>query len=133
MTWTPQSLPADHPPVQSGEVGVLLVNLGTPDAPDAGSVRRYLKEFLSDPRVVEIPQLLWQPILRGAILTTRPKQSAHAYQQIWTDRGSPLAVITADQAAALQARLGAEEGERRCGSITPCVTARPRLPIGCRR
>ena len=109
MTWTPQSLPADHPPVQSGGVGVLLINLGTPDAPDAGSVRRYLKEFLSDPRVVEIPQLLWQPILRGAILTTRPKQSAHAYQQIWTDRGSPLAVITADQAAALQARLGGED------------------------
>ena len=57
-------------------IGVLIINLGTPDAPDAASVRRYLGEFLSDPRVVEIPQLLWQPILRGPILLTRPAKSA---------------------------------------------------------
>ncbi len=87
-------------------VGVLLINLGTPDAPTPEAVRRYLAEFLSDPRVVEIPALIWQPILRGAVLTTRPKKSAHAYAQVWTERGSPLAVITADQASALQARLG---------------------------
>lgn len=87
-------------------IGVLLVNLGTPDAPDAPSVRKYLAEFLSDRRVVEIPQILWQPILRGIILTTRPKKSAHAYQQVWTDAGSPLAVITRAQADALQAALG---------------------------
>ena len=73
MTHRPQHLPSDHPPVKSGAVGVLLVNLGTPDAPDAGSVRRYLAEFLSDRRVVEIPALLWQPLLRGIILNTRPK------------------------------------------------------------
>lgn len=98
--------PADHPPVRSGRVGVLLVNLGTPDAPDRRSVRRYLAEFLSDRRVVEIPPLIWQPILRGAVLTTRPKKSAHAYGQVWTEEGSPLAAITARQAAKLQERLG---------------------------
>ena len=101
-----QRLPADHPPVKSGRIGVLLTNLGTPDAPDARSVKRYLAEFLSDRRVVEIPPIAWQPILRGIILNTRPRKSAHAYQQVWTERGSPLAVITQDQAAALQERLG---------------------------
>ena len=98
--------PADHPEVAAPRVGVLLVNLGTPDAPDARSVRRYLAEFLSDRRVVEIPPLLWQPILRGLVLTTRPRKSARAYAQIWRDDGSPLAAITAAQAAALQVRLG---------------------------
>lgn len=95
------------PPADTArKIGVLLVNLGTPDAPDAASVRRYLKQFLSDPRVVEIPQLLWQPILRGAVLTTRPKKSAHAYAQVWTEAGSPLLAITKAQAEDLQARLG---------------------------
>ncbi len=106
MTWTPQDLPPQHPPVASGEVGVLLVNLGTPDAPSAKAVKAYLAEFLSDRRVVEIPPLLWQPILRGIILNTRPKKSAHAYAQVWSEKGSPLAAITADQAETLQARLG---------------------------
>ncbi|PZQ23782.1 MAG: ferrochelatase [Sphingopyxis macrogoltabida] len=98
--------PDDHPPVPPPRIGLLLVNLGTPDAPEPGAVRRYLKQFLSDRRVVEIPPLLWQPILRGAILTTRPKKSAEAYAQVWTDAGSPLAAITRAQAAALQAALG---------------------------
>lgn len=89
-----------------GGIGVLLVNLGTPDAPTPAAVRRYLAEFLSDPRVVEIPAIAWQPILRGIVLTTRPKKSAHAYAQVWTERGSPLAAITAEQAEKLQARLG---------------------------
>lgn len=102
------SLPPSHPPVAPQRIGVLLVNLGTPDAPDAPSVRKYLAEFLSDRRVVEIPQILWQPILRGIILTTRPKKSAHAYQQVWTDAGSPLAVITRAQADMLQAVFGDE-------------------------
>lgn len=106
MTWLDQSLPDQHPPVTSGWVGVLLVNLGTPDAPDAKSVRRYLKEFLSDRRVVEIPALVWQPILRAIILNTRPQKSAQAYRQVWMKDGSPLAVITRQQAEALQARLG---------------------------
>lgn len=98
--------PADHPVILKPRVGVLLTNLGTPDAPDAGAVRRYLAEFLSDPRVIEIPKLAWKPILHGIILRTRPKKSAHAYAQVWTEEGSPLASITARQAKALQARLG---------------------------
>jgi protoporphyrin/coproporphyrin ferrochelatase len=100
------SLPPDHPPVAPPKVGVLLVNLGTPDAPTPTAVRRYLKEFLWDRRVVEIPRLIWWPILNGIILTTRPRKSAHAYQQVWTEDGSPLAAITKAQAAALQTRLG---------------------------
>ena len=100
------SLPVGHPAVRARKIGVLLVNLGTPDAPDAPSVRRYLKQFLSDPRVVEIPKLLWQPILRGIILNTRPKKSAHAYGQVWSEAGSPLAAITARQTAKLKGRFG---------------------------
>jgi ferrochelatase len=106
MTWQEQRLLPDHPPVRSGRIGVLLVNLGTPDAADAPSVKRYLAEFLSDRRVVEIPALIWQPILRGVVLNTRPKKSAHAYSQVWTEHGSPLAAITRAQAEGLQARLG---------------------------
>lgn len=106
MTWTQQNLPAGHPPVKSGKIGVLVVNLGTPEAPETGPVRRYLAEFLSDRRVIEIPAVIWQPILRGIILNTRPAKSAAAYREVWTDKGSPLAAITADQAAGLQERLG---------------------------
>ena len=106
MTWQDQRLPPEHTPARSGGIGVLLVNLGTPGAPDAGAVRRYLAEFLSDRRVVEIPPLIWQPILRGVILNTRPKKSAQAYRQVWTADGSPLAAITRAQAEGLQARLG---------------------------
>ncbi|RDC59053.1 Protoporphyrin ferrochelatase [Alteripontixanthobacter maritimus] len=109
MTHQPQQLPADHPPVNSGNIAVLLVNLGTPDAPDTKSVKRYLAEFLSDRRVVEIPPIAWQPILRGIILNTRPKKSAHAYSQVWTEDGSPLAAITRAQAEKLQPMLGAPE------------------------
>lgn len=106
MTWVEQSLPDDHVPVKSGRIGVLVVNLGTPDSPEPNDVKRYLKEFLSDPRVIEIPAVIWQVILRGIILNTRPKKSAAAYSKVWTDRGSPLLVITQDQAAGLQQRLG---------------------------
>ncbi|HEX4737767.1 MAG TPA: ferrochelatase [Allosphingosinicella sp.] len=102
----PPGAPPDHPPIPAPKIGVLLINLGTPNAPEPGAVRLYLKEFLSDPRVVEIPQLVWQPILRGLILTTRPKKSAHAYRQVWTDEGSPLAAITARQARALAGAFG---------------------------
>ncbi|WP_225899825.1 ferrochelatase [Croceicoccus gelatinilyticus] len=103
---TPMDRPAGHPDAPTGKVAVLLVNLGTPDAPEAGAVKRYLGEFLSDRRVVEIPPIVWQPILRGIILNTRPKKSAHAYSQVWGEDGSPLAAITARQAKALQVRLG---------------------------
>ena len=98
--------PAGHAPIPEPRVGVLLVNLGTPDAPTPAAVRRYLAEFLSDRRVVEIPALLWQPILRGVILNLRPRKSAHAYAQVWTEDGSPLAAITARQAAALRGHFG---------------------------
>ena len=98
--------PSDHPPVKASRIGVLLINLGTPDAPEAGAVRRYLAQFLSDPRVVEIPAWAWKPILHGIILRTRPKKSAHAYRQVWTEEGSPLAAITRRQSVALQERLG---------------------------
>ena len=100
------NLPAGHPPVIAPRVGVLLVNLGTPDAPTPKAVRRYLKEFLSDPRVIEIPKLVWWPILNGVILNVRPKKSAHAYAQVWGPDGSPLASITKAQAEALQSQLG---------------------------
>ncbi len=106
MTWQDQRLPSDHEPVKSGRVGVLLVNLGTPASPEPASVKKYLAEFLSDPRVIEIPQAIWQVILRGIILNVRPKKSAEAYKKVWTERGSPLAVITQDQALGLQERLG---------------------------
>jgi ferrochelatase len=91
----------NHPAIPPSRIGVLLINLGTPDAPTPAAVKRYLAEFLSDPRVVEIPPIVWQPILRGIILNTRPRKSAHAYRQVWTEAGSPLAVITRAQAQAL--------------------------------
>lgn len=77
-------------------LGVLLVNLGTPDAPTPAAVRRYLKEFLSDPRVVEVPRPLWWLILNGFILRFRPSRSAEAYQKIWTEHGSPLLLHSRD-------------------------------------
>lgn len=98
--------PDDHPATSAPKVGVLLINLGTPDAAEPAAVRRYLAEFLSDRRVVEIPRWLWKPILHGIILRTRPKKSAHAYAQVWTNEGSPLAAITQAQRDGLRERLG---------------------------
>ncbi|MFN3619129.1 ferrochelatase [Sphingorhabdus sp.] len=100
------TLPIDHPPIATPKIGVLLVNLGTPDEPTTPAVKRYLKQFLSDRRVVEIPPLIWQPILRAIILNTRPQKSAEAYAKVWTEKGSPLAFFTAGQAEALQVRMG---------------------------
>ena len=102
----PPHAPERHPPVATGRVGVLLSNLGTPQAPTRKEVRRYLAEFLSDRRVVEIPRIAWWPILYGLVLTTRPAKSAEAYEQVWRKEGSPLAVITEQQAQALAGRLG---------------------------
>jgi ferrochelatase len=87
------------------KVGVLLINLGTPDAPEERAVRRYLAEFLSDRRVIEIPPIAWKPILYGFILRTRPRKSAEAYNQIWTNEGSPLRALAHRQAEALRSRL----------------------------
>lgn len=98
--------PSNHPAIPKRRIGVLLMNLGTPDDPSPRSVKRYLAEFLSDRRVVEIPPIAWQPILRGIILNTRPKKSAHAYQQVWSDKGSPLAAITRAQSDAMQGAFG---------------------------
>jgi protoporphyrin/coproporphyrin ferrochelatase len=86
-------------------LGILLVNLGTPDAPTTAAVRRYLAEFLGDPRVVEMPRPLWWLILHGVILRIRPARSAHAYQAVWTDRGSPLLDLSQRLADALGERL----------------------------
>jgi ferrochelatase len=85
---------------------VLLVNLGTPAAPEAGAVRRYLAEFLSDPRVVEIPRFVWLPILHGIILRVRPAKSAAKYASVWTPQGSPLMVHSREQASLLRGYLG---------------------------
>ena len=97
--------PADHPPIPDPKIGVLLINLGTPDAPEVRAVRRYLAEFLSDPRVIEIPMIAWKPILHGIVLRTRPKKSAEAYNLVWTNEGSPLRVIAQRQTGALRRRL----------------------------
>lgn len=99
----PSLLPAGHPPVKIGNIGVLLVNLGTPDSLDTSAVRRYLREFLSDPRVIELNKLIWKPILYGAVLTTRPPKTAANYRKIWNmERDeSPLRTITRGQAERL--------------------------------
>ncbi len=101
-------LPDTHPPVAFGKTGLLLVNLGTPETPDAKGLRPYLKQFLSDRRVIETSPLIWQPILRGIILNTRPRKSAEAYAKIWREESneSPLRYYTRRQAELLQDELG---------------------------
>ena len=101
---------ANHPKVRWGRVGVLLVNLGTPDAPTPSALRRYLAQFLSDRRIIEIPQIAWQPILRGIILNTRPARSAKAYVKIWMQdtNESPLRRYTRGQSEGLAARIGTD-------------------------
>jgi len=103
----PKYLP--EPSYQHGTAlapGILLVNLGTPESPTAPALRAYLAEFLSDPRVVEIPRALWRLVLHGIILRTRPRESAKRYAAIWTPDGSPLKVHTARQATMLRGYLG---------------------------
>ncbi|WP_026379892.1 ferrochelatase [Afifella pfennigii] len=104
-------LPADHPPVRSGRIGVLLINLGTPDGTDYWPMRRYLKEFLSDRRVIETPRLLWWPILNGVVLSKRPQKSGEAYATIWNKElnESPLRTFTRSQSDKLAADFAAEE------------------------
>ncbi len=93
------------PMLDAPDTAVLAVNLGTPETPTAPAVRRYLAEFLSDPRVVSIPALLWQPLLRGLILPLRSSRSAAKYAQVWLPEGSPLMVYTRQLAQAMQAEL----------------------------
>ncbi|MDJ1462906.1 ferrochelatase [Nitratireductor sp. GZWM139] len=104
-------LPADHPPVRIGKVGVLLVNLGTPDGTDYAPMRRYLKEFLSDRRVIEWPRAIWYPILHGIVLNTRPKKSGAAYAEIWNHERneSPLRTFTRAQGEKLAEALSEHE------------------------
>jgi ferrochelatase len=104
-------LPDGHPAVRKGKVGVLLLNLGTPDATDYWSMRRYLKEFLSDRRVIEVPRLIWWPLLNLIILTTRPGRKGKDYATIWNNEKNegPLKTITREQAEQLAARFGGED------------------------
>ena len=96
---------------KKAKVGVLVTNLGTPEAPTAAALRTYLREFLSDPRVVEIPRIVWIVILHGIILRIRPKKSAALYKSIWTDEGSPLLVISKQQKEKLAIKLAEKYGD----------------------
>ena len=96
---------------QPRKTGVLITNLGTPDAPETGALRRYLREFLSDTRVVEIPRFVWFFILNLVILVIRPRRSAEAYKGVWTERGSPLLVHSQDQADGIRERLQQKYGD----------------------
>ena len=102
---------ADYDHATTPLTGVLLTNLGTPDAPTKQALRPYLKQFLSDPRVVEVPRVIWWLILNGIILNTRPKRSAEAYTEVWTERGSPLLYHLEDQVKGVEAQLRATMGE----------------------
>lgn len=108
------ALPPDHPKAKAGRIGVLLMNLGTPEATDYWSMRRYLKEFLSDRRVIETSRLVWWPILNLIILTTRPGKKGKDYDSIWNKERNegPLKTITRAQAEKLQTRLSARHGEK---------------------
>src|SRR5271170_7586590 len=106
--------PATHPAIKSGQVGVLLVNHGTPEATDYWSMRRYLKEFLSDRRVIETPRWLWWPILNLVILTRRPSVKGRDYDKIWNKERNegPLKTITAAQSQKLGTALATLGGAR---------------------
>ncbi|GIR70572.1 MAG: hypothetical protein CM15mP74_18230 [Halieaceae bacterium] len=118
-------------------IGVLLTNLGTPEAPTAKALRPYLKQFLWDPRVVEVPRPIWWLILNGIILNTRPKRSAEAYSAVWNERGSPLLAHLEDQVAGCRASQGAARGPvRRAGCDALRFTRHRRCPdrdVRCRR
>ena len=100
----------DHPKVKFGKTGVLLINLGTPDSTSWWDIRKYLKEFLSDKRVIEVNPILWQIILNLFILTLRPSKTAHAYKKIWREdtNESPLLYFTRSQAQKLNEKIGSE-------------------------
>jgi ferrochelatase len=131
------------PHFQHGEVpavGILVANLGTPDAPTRPALRRYLKEFLSDPRVIELSRPFWWLILNGIILNTRPREVAKLYHEIWTEEGSPLLAITRKQAHALEATLRREVGSplhtavgMRYGNPSIASALRELRKKGCRR
>ena len=134
--------PADHPAVKPARVGVLLANLGTPDGYDYWSMRRYLNEFLSDKRVVDLPDWKWQPILQGIILTVRPSRSGANYKSIWNHEAneSPLLTITKQQTVAIRASLVALYGDRvvvdycmRYGNPSTASKVRAMVEAGCEK
>jgi ferrochelatase len=132
------ALPAGHPPIATPKIGVLLLNLGTPDATDYWSMRRYLSEFLSDRRVIEQSPLIWQPILQGIILTTRPNKSGENYKRIWdtAENDSPLRVISRRQTNKLQTRLGSGvlvEYGMRYGNPSTAAAIQRLLDGGCQK
>ncbi|WP_207483505.1 ferrochelatase [Arenibaculum pallidiluteum] len=106
-------IPAGHPPIPARRIGVLLINLGTPEGTDYWPMRRYLREFLSDPRVIEVPRAVWWPVLNGIILTVRPGRSGHAYKSIWNEERneSPLKTITRSQAERVAGLLRDRHGD----------------------
>jgi ferrochelatase len=134
--------PANHPAVKPAKVGVLLANLGTPDGYDYWSMRRYLNEFLSDKRVVDLPDWKWQPILQGIILTFRPSKSGANYKSIWNEdlNESPLLTITKQQTAAIKESLETLYGDRvvvdfcmRYGNPSTASKVRTMVEAGCEK
>lgn len=97
---------------RSLKTGILLTNLGTPEAPTESALRTYLRQFLSDPRVVEIPRLVWMIILHGIILRVRPAKSAKLYKSIWTEQGSPLMAISLEQVAKVREKISQQYGDK---------------------
>src|SRR3990172_8301412 len=102
-------------PRPTPSIGILLANVGSPEAPTPAALRRYLAEFLGDPRIVELPRWLWLPILHGIVLRTRPRRSAALYRRIWTEYGSPLLTICRSQAEGIGRGLEARPGARAPG------------------
>ena len=96
---------------KEAKTGVLLTNLGSPDAPKTGAVRKYLRQFLSDPRVVEIPRIIWLIILHGIILRVRPKKSALLYKSVWTEQGAPLLAISRAQQQKVASQIKEKYGK----------------------
>ncbi|SLN32766.1 ferrochelatase [Roseisalinus antarcticus] len=138
----PHHAPADHPAVKPARVGVLLANLGTPDATDYWSMRRYLNEFLSDRRVIDYSPWIWQPLLQLIILSKRPFSSGEAYRSIWNTEAdeSPLMTITKDQTNAIAATLKARYGDdvrvdfcMRYGNPSTESKVREMVEAGCRK
>ena len=142
MTQPPSHAPAGHPAIPKARIGVLIANLGTPDATDYWSMRRYLNEFLSDRRVIDYPRWKWQPLLQGIILTKRPFTSGRNYRTIWNTEAdeSPLMTITRAQTDALRAVLEARHGDRvmvdfamRYGNPSTPSVVRRMVAAGCDR
>ena len=142
MTQPPAHAPAGHPAIPKARIGVLIANLGTPDATDYWSMRRYLNEFLSDRRVIDYPRWKWQPLLQGIILTKRPFTSGRNYRTIWNTEAdeSPLMTITRAQTDALRAVLEARHGDRvmvdfamRYGNPSTPSVVRRMVAAGCDR